>query len=133
MSSELPLAPEIFHGRESELAELVRTFTATQQAHSVICGLGGSGKSSLALKVIHDPDVARVFGDRRYFISCDNADGLLGLLSTLGAAFGLPPISEESTSGYKPTLLTFLVCANAPSLIVLDNLGEYPPIFLVIY
>jgi hypothetical protein len=49
---------------------LVQTITTTN-SHSVISGLGGIGKSSLALNVLHDPIVEAHFS-RRVFFRCDN-------------------------------------------------------------
>ena len=35
-------------------------------------GLGGMGKTELALHILHDDSVVQCFGERRYFIGCES-------------------------------------------------------------
>jgi DNA replication protein DnaC len=55
----LPASPKIFHGRESELKDVVNLLVQNS-AHIVILGAGGMGKTSLAI-ALHDPQVEAKF------------------------------------------------------------------------
>ncbi|KAJ6455497.1 hypothetical protein C8R45DRAFT_1076933 [Mycena sanguinolenta] len=61
----LPSMPQIFHGRESELAQIVQLLDQ-QCAKIAILGPGGIGKTSLARAALHHPDVAAKYEDRLF-------------------------------------------------------------------
>ncbi|KAJ7499475.1 hypothetical protein FB451DRAFT_1205582 [Mycena latifolia] len=122
---DLPPMPQIFHGRETELSELVQMFAHPRQAHAVLMGQGGAGKSTLALALMHQAQITDTFRHQRFLVPCRSAKGSLGLLSRLASALGLPDIPEATkSSGYKETIFTSLGCSQTPSLIVFDDLDE---------
>ncbi|KAJ7645189.1 hypothetical protein DFH06DRAFT_595613 [Mycena polygramma] len=73
--ADLPPAPQIFFGRARELATLSALFTAPGQAHVLLQGEPGAGSSSLALALLHHPQIAEAFGARRFFVRDIDADG----------------------------------------------------------
>ncbi|KAJ7793306.1 P-loop containing nucleoside triphosphate hydrolase protein, partial [Mycena olivaceomarginata] len=82
----LPASPKIFHGRESELGDLVDTLLA-ERARVAILGPGGMGKTTLATAALHNPKIVDKYSTR-HFIPCDSAhtdDSLIAIISsTLG-------------------------------------------------
>ncbi|KAJ7185444.1 hypothetical protein C8R46DRAFT_379545 [Mycena filopes] len=110
---DLPPAPQIFYGREQELAALVDTFTPPRQAHVTLAGVEGAGSSTLALAFLHRPEVVRTFGTRRFLVRCTHtADGDV---PALASALGLP----------NPTLaLATLAACPLQTLVVLDGVRD---------
>ncbi|KAK7061276.1 hypothetical protein R3P38DRAFT_3302495 [Favolaschia claudopus] len=118
---DLPPKPQISYGRENELSELVCMFSQPLQAHAVLLGQGGSGKSILALELLHDPEIKHKFRHQRLFVKCKSARTTWDLLSRLGSAMGLP---ESEPSAYKDTVLNTLVASSVPCLVVFDDLDD---------
>ncbi|KAJ6566741.1 hypothetical protein B0H19DRAFT_713532 [Mycena capillaripes] len=58
--SLLPAYPQIFHGRDSELQEIVSTLKQNF-ARIAILGTGGMGKTSLAIATLHHADIQAKF------------------------------------------------------------------------
>ncbi|KAJ7179637.1 hypothetical protein C8R46DRAFT_1212176 [Mycena filopes] len=128
---DVPPMPQIFYGRDSELSELVQLFSQPQQAHAVLLGQGGAGKSSLALALMHRPETQQKFRHQRFFVKCNSARRSADLAARLASAMGLPDIAEGSKeSGYKETICASLECSQIPSLIVFDDLDDAwdPPV-----
>ncbi|KAJ7047891.1 hypothetical protein C8F04DRAFT_986248 [Mycena alexandri] len=121
----IPAMPQIFYGRDSELSELVHLFSQSQQAHAVLMGQGGAGKSSLALALMHRPEMQQNFRHRRFFVNCNSAKRSADLITRLASAMGLPDIAEDiKASGYKETICASLACSEIPSLIVFDDVDD---------
>ncbi|KAJ7749035.1 hypothetical protein DFH07DRAFT_775509 [Mycena maculata] len=126
---DLPPMLQIFYGRDSQLSGLVQMFAHPQQAHAVLMGQGGAGKSSLALALMHQSQIKETYRHQRFFVKCESAKGSSDLLSCLASAMGLP-VTREGTksSGYKETIFASLGCSQVPALIVFDNLdGAWDP------
>jgi hypothetical protein len=85
--SLLPASPKIFHGRESELENLVGTLLA-DPARIAVLGPGGMGKTTLAMAALHHPKVANKY-HTRYFISCESAHTRDSLVAIMGSHLGL--------------------------------------------
>ncbi|KAJ7477271.1 hypothetical protein B0H11DRAFT_2234737 [Mycena galericulata] len=126
---DLPPMPQIFRGRNKELSELAGMFAQPYQAHAVLMGQGGAGKSSLALALLHQSQIVDTYRHRRFLVKCDSAKGSSDLLSCIASAMGLPAIREgTNSSGYKETIVTSLGCSPTPCLVVFDNLdGAWDP------
>ncbi|KAJ7452056.1 P-loop containing nucleoside triphosphate hydrolase protein, partial [Mycena galericulata] len=91
----LPSAPQIFHGRESELKDVVALLL--QDAPRVaLLGPGGIGKTSLARSALHHPEVADRYRDR-YFVSCDSAGTVEDLALAVATALGVELTGKLST------------------------------------
>ncbi|KAJ7090951.1 hypothetical protein C8R43DRAFT_964758 [Mycena crocata] len=59
--SILPPEPKIFHGRQSEISEILSLFTQETVAIAIL-GPGGMGKTSLAKAILHHPDITGRLG-----------------------------------------------------------------------
>ncbi|KAJ6488773.1 P-loop containing nucleoside triphosphate hydrolase protein, partial [Mycena sanguinolenta] len=111
----LPSKPKIFHGRETELADVMKMLVNQQSSRIAILGGGGMGKTSLARAALHHPDTLTRF-EQRFFVSAEPATTSVELAALIGLHIGLNP-GEDLT---KPVLRYF---SKQPScLLVLDNL-----------
>lgn len=54
-----------------------------------ILGTGRIGKSSLAMAVLHHPDIMSKFGDNRCFVSCEAASSSSDVISAVATYLGL--------------------------------------------
>jgi Cdc6-like AAA superfamily ATPase len=111
----LPSEPKIFHGRESELSEILHLFS-TGIPRIVILGAGGMGKTSLAQAVLHHPEITATYPQNRFFVVCTSATTKLELMNLIGAHLGLKPGKDLTQA----VLQHFL--KNPPSLLILDEL-----------
>ncbi|KAJ7456092.1 hypothetical protein FB451DRAFT_967178, partial [Mycena latifolia] len=111
----LPSEPKIFHGRESELANLIRHFQE-QMPRIAILGAGGMGKTSVARAAVHHPEIAARYGQHRIFVACDTASTSVQLAALIGAHVGL----KQGNDLTRPVVHYF--ADSPPSLLILDNL-----------
>ena len=81
-----------------------------------LLGLGGIGKTSTALAVLHHSDIASRFESRRFWVPCVKAKSVEEFESTLHAAI----IGARDTSNARSDVMFYL--KTLPSaLIILDN------------
>ncbi|KAJ7312639.1 P-loop containing nucleoside triphosphate hydrolase protein [Mycena albidolilacea] len=111
----LPSEPKIFHGRESELSDILQMLRM-KAPRIAILGAGGMGKTSLARAVLHHAEVSAQYTQHRYFVACDSATSKVELAALIGAHLGLEPGKDLNQA-----IIKFLVTAS-PSLLILDNL-----------
>lgn len=111
--SLLPPYPQIFHGRESELEQIVETL-GQDSARIAVLGTGGMGKTSLAVAVLHQKEVEAKFANR-LFIPCHSTATRTDLVSSIALHLGVPegPNLARKVSRYFADAL--------PTLLVLDN------------
>ncbi|KAJ7467632.1 hypothetical protein FB451DRAFT_395234 [Mycena latifolia] len=111
----LPAKPKIFHGRESELHEILQKFCNQDAPWVAILGTGGIGKTSLAKVVLHHQDISANY-EHRLFVACDPATTAIELAAVIGSNIGLKPGRDLT----KPVVQYF--AQGPPCLLVLDNL-----------
>lgn len=108
----LPPAPQIFHGRDSELNEVVELLKQDSPRIAIL-GPGGIGKTSLARAVLHHADVVAKYSER-YFVPCHSSLTSADLISAICSHIGL-----ENGKGSQQILQHFT--GSTPALLVLDN------------
>ncbi|KAJ6463533.1 P-loop containing nucleoside triphosphate hydrolase protein [Mycena sanguinolenta] len=113
LSLLLPGAPQIFHGRESELEDVVHGLMQ-DTARVAILGPGGIGKTTLAKSALHHPDIVRKYAVR-YFVPCDSAESVENLAFAVASALGL-----ELTGKLFEAVIQHL-SEQSSCLVVLDN------------
>ncbi|KAJ7099864.1 P-loop containing nucleoside triphosphate hydrolase protein [Mycena crocata] len=113
--SMLPSEPKIFHGRESELSEVLNHF-AQNAPRIAILGTGGMGKTSIARAILHHPQITARYNAQRFFVACDSVLTKVELAALLEAHLGLKP-------GRDLTRAVVEYFSNSPTcLLVIDNL-----------
>ncbi|KAJ7474785.1 P-loop containing nucleoside triphosphate hydrolase protein [Mycena latifolia] len=111
----LPAKPKIFHGRESELHEILQSSSSKEAPRVAILGAGGIGKTSLAKATLHHPGISANY-KTKLFVACDSATTSIELAALVGSNIGLKP-------GRDLTQLVVQHFAHGPPcLLVLDNL-----------
>ncbi|KAJ7102934.1 hypothetical protein C8R44DRAFT_746900 [Mycena epipterygia] len=106
--------PKIFHGRHSELKDIVTCLTQ-QSANIAILGPGGIGKTSLAKAALHHSQIAAKYQDR-FFIATESATNNIELAALIGSHLALKPGKDLTNS-----VIQYL-SEGPPCLLVLDNL-----------
>jgi Cdc6-like AAA superfamily ATPase len=111
----LPSEPKIFHGRQSELSDILRLFSQGTPRVAIL-GAGGMGKTSLARAIIHHAEIAGRYNQHQFFIACDSATTQVELSAIIGAHLGLKPGKDLT----RPVIQHF--SNNPHGLLILDNL-----------
>ncbi|KAJ7246960.1 hypothetical protein C8J57DRAFT_1674430 [Mycena rebaudengoi] len=107
-------SPKIFHGRESELKDVVNVLLQNSACVAIL-GTGGVGKTSLAIAALHNPQVEAKYS-HRYFIPCHSSPTCTELAGTIAHHIGL-----EKGSNMAKKIAHYFSYA-PPCLLVLDNL-----------
>ncbi|KAJ7616669.1 P-loop containing nucleoside triphosphate hydrolase protein, partial [Roridomyces roridus] len=109
----LPAPPQIFHGRESELNDIIHSLTE-DHARVTILGTGGMGKTSLALAAMHHATIVAKY-PHRHFIACQSANNCAELLSLVASHTGMEVGSQT------PGRIIQQFRVKPQTLVVLDN------------
>ncbi|KAJ7849038.1 hypothetical protein B0H13DRAFT_1509298, partial [Mycena leptocephala] len=114
----LPSEPKIFHGRDSELSDILHLFSQGTPRIAIL-GAGGMGKTTLARAIIHHTEIIQRYNEQRFFIACDSAATQVELAALIGAHVGLKPGKDLT----HPVIQYF--SSNSKSLLILDNLETW--------
>ncbi|KZV59882.1 hypothetical protein PENSPDRAFT_694758 [Peniophora sp. CONT] len=118
--SPLPPPPAIFHGRAQDVDHIVNLILDKPPARVAILGSGGIGKTSIALAVLHRSELEELYGDGRFFMSCEAVTSVEGILRELLTMFGLVP-NAQSRSTPRALFLSH-IRALPRGILCLDNL-----------
>jgi Cdc6-like AAA superfamily ATPase len=110
----LPSKPKIFHGRESELKDIINILDQ-ESPRIAILGGGGMGKTSLARAVLHHLDTSTKF-EHRYFVSAESTTTSIELAALIGLHLGL-----EGQHDLTRSVVSYF-SRKQSCLLVLDNL-----------
>ncbi|KAJ7603709.1 P-loop containing nucleoside triphosphate hydrolase protein, partial [Mycena polygramma] len=113
--SMLPSDPKIFHGRNSELSQILQLFNQGNSRIAIL-GAGGMGKTALARVVLHHTQITATYGQHRHFVACDPAATKVEVAALIGAHLGLKPGKD-----FTRAVVQYFI-SGPPSLLILDNL-----------
>ncbi|KAJ7769694.1 hypothetical protein DFH07DRAFT_806722 [Mycena maculata] len=113
----LPPKPPFMYGRELEKAAIISTLVGSSPARIAILGAGGMGKTTLAVSVLHDPQVIERY-ESRYFVACDGVTSAELLLTELANVLRLPR-DQLDENMHDLVLASF---RRDPVVVCLDNL-----------
>lgn len=119
-SLQLPAAPEVFHGRDEATEQSVSLLLDNDPARVFICGSGGIGKTSLALTVVHHPDVAKRFREHRYWVPCEQAPTPAAFVQIVARSLDVT-IASGSKDPFKDLIATMQGGEVVARLLILDN------------
>jgi ATP-dependent Clp protease ATP-binding subunit ClpA len=115
---EMPLKPEVFHGRDGTVQEITQLLMKEETSRICILGPGGMGKTSISLAVVEQPLVeARFPPENRVWIPCIEATSATLLLEILYIQLQL--LGDEQVTLEK--IISELNTSTEPRLILLDN------------
>ncbi|KAG8920679.1 hypothetical protein FRC02_000753, partial [Tulasnella sp. 418] len=117
LSSVLPPDPKIF-GRREYIQKAVKLLLSATGGRIVILGPGGMGKTSVALKVIHDSLVVERFGDNRCWIPCEQATSVPLFIELIARSLNLP---NSSSKDRLAEIIAFLKSSKILYVLLLDN------------
>ncbi|KDR66877.1 hypothetical protein GALMADRAFT_258757 [Galerina marginata CBS 339.88] len=115
---EIPLKPEIFHGRENLVEEISQLLTKEETSRVCILGPGGMGKTSVSLAVVESPLVrARFLPRNRVWVPCIGAKTAALFLGTLYIQLKVPGDKQVTLQ----KIISELNASAEPRLLILDN------------
>ena len=116
-TATLPAEPIVFHGRDGLLNDMIRLLVVPGvTARLAILGAGGMGKTTVALALLHNPQVIEHYGEQRLFLSCEALVDADAIVVSLAKMLGLP------ISGDLLTAVVSCFTRSARVVLVLDNL-----------
>ncbi|KAJ7754074.1 hypothetical protein B0H16DRAFT_1280089, partial [Mycena metata] len=111
----LPAEPKIFHGHESELADILKYFQQSTPRIAIL-GAGGMGKTSLAQAVLHHEEIVIKYQGNQLFVACDTAASKVELVGLIGACLGMKPGNDLTQA------VLHRLSEGSTTLLILDNL-----------
>ena len=115
---EMPLKPEIFHGREDLVEDIAQLLLQEETSHVCILGPGGMGKTSVSLAVVQLPLIKERFpGGNIVWVPCIEATSATLLLEILSTQLQVPGDKQVTLE----KIISELDTVKQPRLIVIDN------------
>ncbi len=115
----LPKALPPFFGRNPELTQIEQALRKQRYRLLTLTGIGGTGKTRLALEIAERQVVANTFADGVWFVPLASAESAEALVPAIASALGIMLESAEAAQ-----LHTQL--ENKKLLLILDNLEQLP-------
>jgi tetratricopeptide (TPR) repeat protein len=112
--AHIPAASRCF-GRKSETSRVVDALLGSPPVPVPVLGGPGIGKSTVTLAALHDDQVSKRFGKRRFFVRCETAQSRPELVAAIAQSLGVQPAPDV-----EPLLLSLL--GRERTVLVLDNL-----------
>ncbi|KAF9071497.1 hypothetical protein BDP27DRAFT_1419064 [Rhodocollybia butyracea] len=116
----IPVAPDIFFGRDAIVDDFVHTLVSQKTSMARICllGPGGMGKTSIARTVLNHLSIVKHFGkENRVWVPCVKATSVSLLKDTLYDSLGL----SFNTGDPLRDILYDLESSPSPIILLLDN------------
>ncbi|KAF9059220.1 hypothetical protein BDP27DRAFT_1453431 [Rhodocollybia butyracea] len=116
----IPVAPNIFFGRDTIVNDFVHTLVSQKTSMARICllGPGGMGKTSIARAVLHHPSVIEHFGkENRIWVPCVKATSVSLLKDTIYDSLGV----SLNTGDPLCDIIHDLESSKSPIILLLDN------------
>ncbi|KDR85866.1 hypothetical protein GALMADRAFT_234981 [Galerina marginata CBS 339.88] len=115
---QIPLKPEVFHGRDSLVDEIVQLLGKEETSRVCILGPGGMGKTSVSLAVVESPLVQERFAHGNYvWVPCNGATSAALLLETMHIQLQVPGDKQVTLE----KIISELNTSTNPRLLILDN------------
>ncbi|EDR10070.1 uncharacterized protein LACBIDRAFT_325656 [Laccaria bicolor S238N-H82] len=118
VQQQMPLKPEIFHGREILVQDIARLLIKEESSRVCILGAGGMGKTSVSLAVVESALIKTHFSPEHLFwVPCNEAASATLLLELLYTQLQIPRNKHITLS----EIISQLDAITQPLLILLDN------------
>ena len=115
---EMPMKPEIFHGRGNLVGDIVQSLLQEKTSRVCILGPGGMGKTSVLLAVVELPTIKERFpGGNLIWVPCIEATSSTLLLEILYTQLQVPGDKQMTLD----KIISELDTLKQPCLILLDN------------
>ncbi|KAF7350868.1 hypothetical protein MSAN_01648900 [Mycena sanguinolenta] len=114
---DMRLLPPIFHGRDALVEEIALLLATEETSHVCITGVGGIGKTSVAVAVTQYPLIRTVFQQYIFWVPCITAKSSDLLRHILYAQLRITAETYESLD----PLIAELDASKQPRLLLLDN------------
>ncbi|KDR71103.1 hypothetical protein GALMADRAFT_804924 [Galerina marginata CBS 339.88] len=115
---QIPLKPEIFHGRDALVEEIVQSLMKEETSRVCILGPGGMGKTSVSLAVVESSQVQARFPHGNFvWVPCIGATSATLFLETLYVQLQVPGDKQITLE----KIITELSASTHPRLLILDN------------
>jgi tetratricopeptide (TPR) repeat protein len=115
---QMPLKPEIFHGRDDLVDEIAHFFVKKSTVHVCLLGPGGMGKTSVSLAVVEHPLIKKLFPRGNcVWVPCVEATSPALLLEILYIQLQVPGDKQVTLE----KIISHVNALEQPYLILLDN------------
>ena len=118
VQQQMPLMPEIFHGRETLVQDNAQLLIKEESPRVCILGPGGMGKTSVSLAVVESaPIKAHFFPEHLFWVPCIEATSATLFLELFYTQLQIPRTKQITLS----KIISQLDASTQPRLILLDN------------
>ncbi|KAG8927272.1 hypothetical protein FRC02_008336 [Tulasnella sp. 418] len=93
-STVMPANPRIF-GRQMYINKVIQLIFSATSTRVAILGSGGMGKTSVALKTVHDSRIIERFGINRRWVPCEQATSVPLFFELIAKSLGLSPSTSN--------------------------------------